>query len=613
MSKKNRGKVLKQSYLDELLPKVYQTEGDIENFIPDKIKKSLIKETNLSEQEAEKITELVVRRIISSGIDFLSGPHIREIVCSILSEQHFEEERKLYTRIGMPLMDYDRILNENRKQETSVNKNPESIHHWAANRISEEYAHLKLLEGDESKAHLYGDIHIHGLRYFDLRPNSQIWDPRMILKNGLPPTDSWTHCNKSGPASNLKVAIAHLAKWLAMTQGEFCGRQGFNFLSIFLAPYVTDLSDKEIALSVRSLIFEINQLPMIIGRQIPNSSISTSPEIFEELSNLPAVGPYGKKTGTYGDYKSECETLFEKFNETFIEGDYNSEPFNNPKHIICFTPEKINSSRDDYSQLWDEIKNAESPYFKNFHQKSNLHEIIEQSGYLNYGTLQNISINLPRISYKTHSETKFFDSLQESLDLCANILLKKYEIIQNRINSGHLPLCSGSLNGTNLLNLRGQKLAISVIGLNRTVYNLTGAYLQDNESSFLLGKKVLEFIREKCKKLTQEQNKKFVLLENFSTYINQRFLNLDTRHFPKKVKRFINNDNLKSKKGYLNSAQLKRSLRFDNIQSLQTQSILNSNIINSFIRINIDSQNGFNDILEDILGELSPSCVQFRI
>ncbi|MFX1384080.1 MAG: anaerobic ribonucleoside-triphosphate reductase, partial [Promethearchaeota archaeon] len=211
----------RSKYLRNLLPRVFRTEGDVVEFDPLKIEESIVKETGLDKESADKITEIAVRRIISSGIKFLSGPHIREIVCSVLSEQHFEEERKLYTRIGMPLMDYEAILEHGVDENANQDMNPESIHHWAANRISDEYALLRLLDSEESKAHLYGDIHIHMLRYFDLRPFCQEWDPRMILENGLPPVDSWPHCNKSGPAGSLRVAVTHLAKWLGIIQGEF--------------------------------------------------------------------------------------------------------------------------------------------------------------------------------------------------------------------------------------------------------------------------------------------------------------------------------------------------------------------------------------------------------
>ena len=94
----------------DLLPKVFRTEGDMVDFDPTKIMISIMKETGMTEENANHITELVARRIISTNMKFLSGPHIREIVCSVLSEQHFEQERKYYTRIGMPLMEASKCI-----------------------------------------------------------------------------------------------------------------------------------------------------------------------------------------------------------------------------------------------------------------------------------------------------------------------------------------------------------------------------------------------------------------------------------------------------------------------------------------------------------------------
>ncbi|MHA1526637.1 MAG: hypothetical protein ACTSQD_06365, partial [Promethearchaeota archaeon] len=129
--------------VNRLLPKVSRSEGDVVGFDPSKIFDSLRKETEMSEENAQKVTELTVRRIISSGMEFLSGPHIREIVCSVLSEQRFEQERKIYTRIGMPLMDYEEILDHGPKNKTGELINPEKIHHWAADQLAEEYALLR--------------------------------------------------------------------------------------------------------------------------------------------------------------------------------------------------------------------------------------------------------------------------------------------------------------------------------------------------------------------------------------------------------------------------------------------------------------------------------------
>ncbi len=75
---KKKSEKIRRKYLTKLLPQVFRTEGDVVAFDTAKIEQSLMRETSLDQKTADRITELVVRRIISSGIKFLSGPHIRE-------------------------------------------------------------------------------------------------------------------------------------------------------------------------------------------------------------------------------------------------------------------------------------------------------------------------------------------------------------------------------------------------------------------------------------------------------------------------------------------------------------------------------------------------------
>ncbi|MBD3229442.1 MAG: anaerobic ribonucleoside-triphosphate reductase [Candidatus Lokiarchaeota archaeon] len=206
--------------VQELLPPVRTTKGDIEPFNSRKILESLMKETGINRDAANKITQKVIKRIISSDIQWLSGPEIRELCCSVLAENGLLAARKRYTRLGMPLMDYEKLLETGIKENANQYNNPESIHSWCANRISSEYVLLRLIPEEHSRAHLRGDIHIHKLRYFDLRPFCQEWDLRAILKYGLPPT-GWSHSAISSPAKHAMVAVLHAAKWLGIIQGEF--------------------------------------------------------------------------------------------------------------------------------------------------------------------------------------------------------------------------------------------------------------------------------------------------------------------------------------------------------------------------------------------------------
>ncbi len=562
----NREKLKKKTqsnFLKKLLPRVNRTEGDVVKFNPKKIEQSIIKETGMNEDEAYRITELVVRRIISSGINFLSGPHIREIVCSVLSEQHFEDERKLYTRIGMPLMDYEAILQRGINENANQDMNPESIHHWAANRISEEYVLLRLLDSEESQAHLYGDIHIHMLRYFDLRPFCEEWDARMILEHGLPPVNSWSHCSKSGPAGSLRVAVTHLAKWLGIAQGEFSGGLGYDYITSFLAPYARGLTDREIEQSMQCLIFETNQIFAARGGQVPFTSISCTPTIPEGLLDIPAVGSYGKIVGKYGDYKEECLRLFDALTDVYIHGDHNGKLFAFPKHEVKIRKDWLKEFEPSYLKLMEEVATMGTPYFLNMcpdwmpdeiHSQCcrkflNGNEIISKcisdpekrknvnvwENYVTIGSLQSVSLNLPRYAYISKDNDDYIRILDEKMELSARILIKKWKIIDKRLKTGHLPLCSGKINGEPIFKLKEQNLSIGFTGLNEAVKSLTGEELHESDNAYNLGKKILIYMVAKCNSMSERDGYSYSLWQQPAESSSNRLARLDLKHFPKKA------------------------------------------------------------------------------
>ena len=91
-------------------------------FNPNLIYESLLKETNISEENAEKVTKQVTRNIISmsSNIKHITSPMIREIVNVMLLQFGLEKERLQYTRIGFPRYDLKKIIEDNDKPETNT-------------------------------------------------------------------------------------------------------------------------------------------------------------------------------------------------------------------------------------------------------------------------------------------------------------------------------------------------------------------------------------------------------------------------------------------------------------------------------------------------------------
>ncbi|MBD3338043.1 MAG: hypothetical protein GF353_02970 [Candidatus Lokiarchaeota archaeon] len=600
----------------DLLPKVYRTEGDVVDFDPSKIKQSLEKETGMNEEKSNLITELVVRRIISSGMQFLSGPHIREIVCSVLSEQHFEEERKLYTRIGMPLMDYEQILKE------SKNTNPEKIHYWAANQISHEYSLLRILNDAESRAHLYGDIHIHKLKFFDLRPLSQTWDPRMILKNGLPPYTNHHEVGSSDPALNLRYAVKHLVQWLGMTQGEFSGEQGYNFINTFLAPYARGLSYDDVKKEIRDLIIDINQLSFLIPQEKPITSISFSPTILEGLRKYPAIGPNGAKNGTYDDYDKECLMIFNIASEIFAKGLERGKPLRNPIHIVYFKNRWLDDFKEEYNKVWTEVRKTSFPYIVNLDSEWLENEIAkryESKDLHNFGTLQNISCNLPRYAYISTNEDTFFETLREKMSLCFEIFRKKSKVIKERLSSGVLPICSRLTKSQYpIFSLENQNFAFNLTGLNECVKYITNEDLHESSQSLEFGERILEEMKKMCRENSEQDQKNYIIQESFSEKVLHRFAKLDMKHFPNKINLSLEEGKLR----YINSTKFKSGINKDIFTKLELQGRFHKKIKNGRLLEQISlneyldlfqTDANFNAFLKKVGKHTNIACLKFEI
>jgi len=541
------------------LPLVRTTSGDIEPFNETKIINSLVKETGIDKDIAYIITQKVINRIIDSDIKWLSGPEIRELCCSVLAECGLVDARKKYTRLGMPLMDYENILEVGIKENANQYNNPESIHTWCADKIAEEYALLRLIPEKHAYAHLRGDIHIHMLRYFDLRPFCQEWDLRIILKYGLPPVN-WSHSAVSSPAKHAMVAVLHAAKWLGIIQGEFSGGQGYDNFTTFLAPYLVGKTDKELEQLAQCFLFESNQIYAARGAQVPFTSISCTPTIPDKLKDVPAVSFGGKYKGVYGDYEDECRRFFLAISKVYYQGDGTGKMFNFPKHEVKLKKEWLKDFEDEYIQVSVEAAKYGTPYYLNMCASWMPDEVHSQccriilttdgikkfcrdpeifdweKSYMNMGSLQSVSLNLPRYAYIANGDDDLlFEMIRDNTMLARDILLIKLDIIKKRMKNRLIPLCSGKIEGTPLLDLRKQSLSVGFVGLNECVLAHTGHELHENREALEFGKKIIKYLSGLCDELSVEHQVNFSLWEQPAESTANRFALLDLKHYRDKA------------------------------------------------------------------------------
>ena len=232
--------------------------------------------------------------------------------------------------------------------------------------------------------------------------------------------------------------------------------------------------------------------------------------------------------------------------------------------------------------------------------------------YTNFGILQDICLNLPRYAYTTKNEEKFMETLKSKISLCAEILLKKYEIIKKRLHSNHLPLCSGKLNDKIIFSLENQALSISFVGLNETVKFLTNFELHESSDAYNLGKKIVSEMHKSCQEFSEKYEKPYLLSENTSRKAPIRFAHLDLKHFPKiALPQFK-----KQKYFYTNSAHFRKDAEIDIVDKIKMQENFHLLIQNEAIEfISLKELNNANIELEDFVKKIYSgskiACLKF--
>lgn len=182
---KNIAPKIADTYLKGKIMKVRTSLSTFEDFNVDKISKSLVEETEIDEKIAKKIAKSVEKQMRRLNIEFITAPLIREIVCVELLKNGFERERKLYTRLGMPVYDVTFLMEHGSKENANLQFNPETIHKLMADQISKEYSLINVLPLELADAHMRGEIHIHDLDYFCIDGKTPIWtaNPKSTFTN----------------------------------------------------------------------------------------------------------------------------------------------------------------------------------------------------------------------------------------------------------------------------------------------------------------------------------------------------------------------------------------------------------------------------------------------
>ncbi|MBC7112911.1 MAG: anaerobic ribonucleoside-triphosphate reductase [Candidatus Methanomethyliales bacterium] len=568
-----------------LPPPVRRSDGVIEPFDKERIVKSLLKETQLvkvlynlppmSEEDARRIAEEVEEDIKNMKLRFLSGPLIRELVSVKLLEHGFDKYRNVYTRVGMPLYDVysiDHSEGYEAKENANLQPNPETFHKKKADFLSKE-SYLLMMPPRIADAHLRGDIHIHDLEYWGTRPFCQDHDLRYFFYYGLMPDGTGTHTSVAGPAKHAEVAILHAAKVLGAAQTNFAGGQGFFNFTVFMAPYLVGLDDKKIHQLAQMFLYEMTQLYVARGGQPVFSSIQIEAGVPKVWQDAPVVS-HGKvwRDLTYGSLEDQVHAFANALLDEYLKGDAMGKMFNFPKPEVVQRRRYWTDSRFEDVMLKAAQLSAKygSTYYDNvvpayrggedgvscfqccayafaedgssedFKRKIN----FEDGAHFSMGGMQVITLNLPRIAYRSGGdEGRMYEILKETMDIARDALLLKYRIMVQQFERGLIPFASQRPKGAPpAVDIKNLTHTIGFVGMNELVEHITGYELHEDPSAQKLALKVLIEMDRIRKTYSEETGLKFSIARTPAESCAQRFAVADMIHYPKYAKEYVKGD-----------------------------------------------------------------------
>jgi ribonucleoside-triphosphate reductase len=571
---------------------VRTSEEDIIGWDRKRIVDALLRETFIDRDTAERISADVEETVQKGAVKTVTGPLIRELVNAKLLELGLEEARRMHTRLGVPLYDVDHLLVQHNKENANVPHGPEATNLTLAEGIKKEYALLHVFSTDIADAHLSGDMHLHDLGFID-RPYCSGQSLEYIKKFGM----NLPHALAlAKPAKHADVLLAHMVKFAAALQSHFAGAIGWDAVNLFYAPYLEEMSDKEVHQLAQMMIYEFSQQAVARGGQAIFSDINVYWEVPKHFENVPAIGPGGEYTGkTYGEYEKQAQRFAWALFDVYMEGDAAGRPFFFPKPLVHITEKffKTEGHMDFLNHICEVASVKGNTYFVfdrgetakiseccrlSFKLDASDLEDAKEPWRMRYSALQNVTINLPRLAYRAEGDdTKLFTLLTDQIKLAAKAHEQKKNFIEKLMSlgkGGPLAMLAMDLDGNSYLRLERCSYLMGMVGLNELVKVHIGEELHDSEKAIKFGLKVIAHMNIVCNKMAEKMGMKFVLEQTPAESTAYRFAKLDMAHHPEDTAKVIQGDVESGEMYYTNSTLFNVGASMNPIRRVEQEGIL---------------------------------------
>lgn len=345
--------------------KFYVIHSDMsrELFRPRLIAETIINETGVDEELAKKIQNRITQKIYKlkkDGFEEISTSQLRsEVSVHLLQEREFEAEEQMNKGIYIKeseilnlLTNYD---NNNANQAFAAGALEYSFFELASKKYLRTQSSPEWLEALD-----YGITYGHdAAQYLFKGINCWVLDPRQVIRKGLRTYGDNNIGVVSGPPKHFSTVLELVEQTLGLASTYIAGGVSAASLSTFVAPFMDNLSDKEIKQTIQGFLFQCNQAFKNRGSQSMFSSIVLDLEIPEFLKEQDAYGPGGKVVGKYKDFEYDAKRFIHLLVEVSLEGDAEDKPLFFPNLIFNIDGADL----DEWLDVFELSAKFSSPYF----------------------------------------------------------------------------------------------------------------------------------------------------------------------------------------------------------------------------------------------------------
>ncbi len=493
----------------------------------------------------ENVQDLVEKMLIERGHAKVAKAFI------IYREQHRKiREGKSLLHEGLELIENyldqsDWRVNENSNMSYSL----QGLNNHIASAITAKYWLERIYPPEIRESHENCDFHIHDLGL--LSAYCVGWDLRDLLMKGFGGVKGKI---ESKPAKHFRSVLGQIVNFFYTLQGESAGAQAFANFDTYLAPFIRhdNLSYKEVKQCLQEFVFNMN-IPTRVGFQTPFTNITLDLVVPSNIADEYIIIGGELQNEKYGDFQDEMIMFNNAFAECMCEGDSKSRIFTFPIPTYNISND-FDWDSEEYSKIWDMTARYGIPYFANFvnsdmdpedarsmccRLRLDNRELRKRGGGLFganplTGSIGVVTINLPRLAYKSKTEQEFYVELERLMYLAKNSLEIKRKALENFTENNLYPYTRHYLSSIKQSSERywvNHFSTIGLIGVNEAAMNLINADIASTDGKEL-ALNILDFMRDKMVEFQEETGNLYNLEATPAEGVTYRFAKHDKEIFP---------------------------------------------------------------------------------